>query len=54
MLVDLLKNLRDAKTEKEKTKAYSDLRRVGMDKMTADILLRDSAVQEELNKSEET
>ena len=40
MLKELLENLRDAKTDKQKEKAYTALCRVGMDKATADFLLQ--------------
>lgn len=38
MLSDLIIALRSAKTAEEKEKAYRQLERVGMDKMTADIV----------------
>lgn len=38
MLDDLLKALAEARNEKEKEKAYRNLERVGMDRMTAGML----------------
>lgn len=38
MLSDLIIALRSAKTAEEKEKAYCQLERVGMDRMTADIV----------------
>jgi hypothetical protein len=35
MLADLIDNLRAAKTDKEKERAFRDLERVGMDRFTA-------------------
>lgn len=39
MLDDLLKALAEARNEKEKEKAYRNLERVGMDRMTAGMLV---------------
>jgi hypothetical protein len=39
MLVDLLRNLADAKTKSEKETAYRNLERVGMDRSTANFML---------------
>ena len=37
-LMQLVMDLAEAKTRKEKEKAYSRLRRVGVDQMTADLM----------------
>lgn len=39
MLADLLKALAEAGNTKEKEKAYQNLERAGMDRMTADVLV---------------
>lgn len=39
MLADLLKALAEAEGKKEKEKAYRTLERVGMDRMTADVMI---------------
>ena len=39
MLVDMLRNLANARTEKEKEIAYRNLERVGMDRYTANAML---------------
>lgn len=39
MLADLLKALAEAGSKKEKEKAYRNLERVGMDRMTADVMV---------------
>lgn len=39
MLADLLKDLAEARNEKEKEKAYRNLERVGMDRMTANAMV---------------
>ena len=41
MLSDRVANLITAKTEKEKETAYRNLEKVGVDKMTADLLVRE-------------
>lgn len=38
MLEDMVRELVNARTPKEKEKAYRKLERVGMDRMTADII----------------
>lgn len=39
MLADLVKALAEAGSKKEKEKAYRNLERAGMDRMTADVLV---------------
>ena len=39
MLVDMLRNLANAKTERERETAYKNLERVGMDRYTANAML---------------
>ena len=41
MLSDMIAALITAKTEKEIKKAYRNLEKVGVDKMTADLLVRE-------------
>ena len=41
MLQDLLEALRDAKTEKEIERAYKNLEKVGMDRITARLLVKE-------------
>lgn len=41
MLADLIKALANAGSKKEKEKAYRNLERVGMDRMTANMLVRE-------------
>lgn len=48
MLKDLLDDLIHAKNPKEKAKAYQNLRKVGVDQYTADILVK------EIRKKEKT
>lgn len=40
MLIDLIMALANAKTEKEKEKAYRNLQSVGVDKATANVILK--------------
>lgn len=46
MLHNLLEALINAKTEKEKEKAYKSLERLGVDRNTANVLISDSKVKE--------
>ena len=39
MLVDMLRNLADAKTKSEKETAYRNLERAGMDRYTANTMI---------------
>ena len=39
MLVDMLRNLADAKTQSEKESAYRNLEQVGIDRYTANTML---------------
>ena len=41
MLSDMIANLITAKTEKERETAYRNLEKVGVDRMTADLLARE-------------
>ena len=51
MLQDLLRNLAQAVSGKEKAKAYKALERVGMDRMTAELPVKE-IVKEEENRGE--
>ena len=50
VLQDLLRNLAQAVSGKEKAKAYKALERVGMDRMTADLLVKELVKEEEKKK----
>ena len=50
MLVDMLRNLADAKTKSEKESAYRNLEKVGMDRHTANTMLNILGKRGKLNE----
>lgn len=49
MLDDMIQALIDAKTDKEKAKAYRNLEKVGMDRITANMLVDEIKRKEKAN-----
>ena len=52
MLEELLRELLNAKNAKEKERAYVNLERVGIDRMTADMLVRELEAEDEATEKE--
>lgn len=54
MLGDLIQDLVDARTPKEKEKAFRNLERVGMDRMTARILANEKRKEQKDERNNES